>query len=576
MRDDTPPNKYTHLWRGQLFSIIAFAAIFSHSAYGDELTPGQYYDRAAKKIRLGDNIGAIEDCTYFIDGTPSMGLLFKDRRQACFSYRGLAKERESKYKEAIEDYTKALDLDPQDAFSWAHRGVARMKMVEYNDAIADLSKSIKIDPNNHFYLSWRADASASRLNPNHNGAIADYTEAINNVTQDKYFSQNTSDYYSKRAHVKIKIADFDGANSDFERIKKLFPQYSKKADFGLAEVVINKAIDAQKSPSSPYRDTLQQDDRREVIQTNLAPFNSVIFIDRLKTNGVISSCTGALVLSPLIVATAAHCINKENDNKNLTNPIYISSKDSNGKTIDKVEAKVLAIGSGWKYNETDTDFFGQLNTIIKESKQKFGDLNGLSKSNQVDLFAIGDWAVLVLDRKLKNTQEISLIDESFKQINELPGQLELFFAIGFPGDWPGNKMIVTKCPTRRDDFTKWFNSFSDKINGNQFVALNFSRNQGCTTYSGHSGGPLIFYDYNLGKYVYAGVLASGHGDKQTEIKNNEKFENISEIRQKQDRIPNVTVNGKYYDGALSGIGNSFIISTEFIRAIKKAHSHGAR
>jgi len=50
------------------------------------------------------------------------------------------------YKKAIDDFTKAIGLDPNDADNYALRGMVYATTGEYDKAIADYDKAIKLDP----------------------------------------------------------------------------------------------------------------------------------------------------------------------------------------------------------------------------------------------------------------------------------------------------------------------------------------------------------------------------------------------------------------------------------------------
>ncbi|KAL8130103.1 hypothetical protein V2J09_019258 [Rumex salicifolius] len=51
-----------------------------------------------------------------------------------------------KYSQAIELYTQAIDLNNQNAIYWANRALAHTKLEEYGSAMQDASKAIEIDP----------------------------------------------------------------------------------------------------------------------------------------------------------------------------------------------------------------------------------------------------------------------------------------------------------------------------------------------------------------------------------------------------------------------------------------------
>src|SRR4030042_1797338 len=51
-----------------------------------------------------------------------------------------------KYDEAIREYSKAIELDPDNAVAWNNRGLASLYKEQYDLAIADYSKAIELDP----------------------------------------------------------------------------------------------------------------------------------------------------------------------------------------------------------------------------------------------------------------------------------------------------------------------------------------------------------------------------------------------------------------------------------------------
>jgi len=50
-----------------------------------------------------------------------------------------------KYSSAIDLYTKAIELNSNNAVYWANRAFAHTKLEEYGSAIQDASKAIEVD-----------------------------------------------------------------------------------------------------------------------------------------------------------------------------------------------------------------------------------------------------------------------------------------------------------------------------------------------------------------------------------------------------------------------------------------------
>ena len=80
------------------------------------------------------------------------------------------------YKAAITNYTKAIDMDPNDYFAFGARGLAKYYLNDYAGAISDYTKAIEIEPNTSSNYNNRG--LAKRYLKDHAEAIKDYTKAI--------------------------------------------------------------------------------------------------------------------------------------------------------------------------------------------------------------------------------------------------------------------------------------------------------------------------------------------------------------------------------------------------------------
>ena len=70
----------------------------------------------------------------------------KNRIVEVYDLRGNTKIFLSRYEDAIIDYSKAIELDPHNAFLFFWRGFAFEVMQEYQQANRDLLISLKLDP----------------------------------------------------------------------------------------------------------------------------------------------------------------------------------------------------------------------------------------------------------------------------------------------------------------------------------------------------------------------------------------------------------------------------------------------
>ena len=93
---------------------------------------------------------------------------------------GDAKLTQGDYYGAIADYSRAIELNPEDADAYYNRGNAKSELGDYDSAIADYDRVIAIKPDD-------------------------------------------ADAYNNRGNAKSKLGDHDGAEMDFKRALKLDP-----------------------------------------------------------------------------------------------------------------------------------------------------------------------------------------------------------------------------------------------------------------------------------------------------------------------------------------------------------------
>lgn len=85
----------------------------------------------------------VKYCDAEIESNPSAAL---------WIVRGQVLAEASRFKEAIESYTRALELAPDDEKAWFYRGQAREHLRQYEDAIVDFQQVLRIKPDHAFAL----------------------------------------------------------------------------------------------------------------------------------------------------------------------------------------------------------------------------------------------------------------------------------------------------------------------------------------------------------------------------------------------------------------------------------------
>ncbi|GAC1460995.1 MAG: hypothetical protein NVSMB70_06840 [Chamaesiphon sp.] len=120
---------------------------------------------------------------------------------------------------AIEDYTQAIQLNPNFANVYYERGLTRYKLGENQKAIEDYTQAIELNPN--FADAYYERGSVRNYSLGDlQGAIEDYTQSIN------LNPKNTEAYY-ERGLARYYIGDKQGAKEDYAQVILLNPNNTK-------------------------------------------------------------------------------------------------------------------------------------------------------------------------------------------------------------------------------------------------------------------------------------------------------------------------------------------------------------
>ncbi|MDR1430125.1 MAG: tetratricopeptide repeat protein [Spirochaetaceae bacterium] len=93
-----------------------------------------------------------------------------------YKHRGMAHFAQSRYDEAVEDFSRSLELDPKSYKASYYRGVVHSVLGEYDRAIDDFTRSLAINPYQHYCLYRRAQAYYHLAD--YPGALADCESAL--------------------------------------------------------------------------------------------------------------------------------------------------------------------------------------------------------------------------------------------------------------------------------------------------------------------------------------------------------------------------------------------------------------
>ncbi|MCR4317422.1 MAG: tetratricopeptide repeat protein [Planctomycetes bacterium] len=168
-----------------------------------------YYNRGNARGKQGDLVRAIEDCTKAIEIDPE--------NAGAYNNRGVARGDQGDLKGAIEDYTRAIEIDPENAVAYNNRGVARSEQGDLKDAIEDYTSAIKIDPKKAAAYYNRGNARVEQGDLVR--AIEDYTRAIE-------FDPKFASAYFNRGNTQLEQGDLVSAINDYTHATKIDPEFA--------------------------------------------------------------------------------------------------------------------------------------------------------------------------------------------------------------------------------------------------------------------------------------------------------------------------------------------------------------
>ncbi len=175
-----------------------------------------YFLRADGKCEQKDYKGAIQDYTKSIELNP--------KNIYTYSNRGINQVRLGNYLEAIKDFDKAIILDPKFIGGYCNRGIAKYNLAQYEEAIDDYNQAIELNPEDDdaYYLRGLAKDDLEKYEE----AVVDYTKAID-------LDPQHADAYNNRALTYQQMAQQARAKGNHTEGKDL--ESKAQADFAQAK-----------------------------------------------------------------------------------------------------------------------------------------------------------------------------------------------------------------------------------------------------------------------------------------------------------------------------------------------------
>lgn len=137
--------------------------------------------------------------------------------------RGKTRYQLKKYRQAIEDFDRALSLNPNYAVVYLNRGIIYDREQQWEFAIADYTQAIQLNPNyaNAYYnraLLYHYDLQNLEL------ALADYNKAID-------LNPNYADAYKNRGLLEKSLGEEDKARASWLKASAIYQRRGRERDY---------------------------------------------------------------------------------------------------------------------------------------------------------------------------------------------------------------------------------------------------------------------------------------------------------------------------------------------------------
>jgi tetratricopeptide (TPR) repeat protein len=232
--------------------------VAEHANKGVELAQGGAYEEA------------IEEFTKAIKISPEDARLYNDR--------GRVYHRMNRLLEAIEDFSTAIKLAPKDYAGYSERGAAQVSQNQMDAAIADLNKALELKPDDAQTLRFRA--SAYKGLKQYDLAVADYTAILSKTDPNSSDQAKlaAADLLAKRGYTYNLMQQYENAINDFKEAMRLNPNdpdTPQRLDYSESMLAKQKATPTPMTPTATPSPTPEEPG---LISSLITPFNIGIAI----------------------------------------------------------------------------------------------------------------------------------------------------------------------------------------------------------------------------------------------------------------------------------------------------------
>lgn len=186
-----------------LSGVLCTAAAEAPRAQGYEAFYRKCYEDAASEQ-------VIISCTAVI----SRGLVDRNDLATAYKNRGDAYNDKGQYEQALEDYARAIETNPQDAEAFNGRGTTYIAQERYRLAVDDFDQAIRINPSSPVTLGNRCFAKA---------VLGELEQALSDCNEALRIKRQYPAAYASRAIAYLKLKRYDDAIADYTALLKSQP-----------------------------------------------------------------------------------------------------------------------------------------------------------------------------------------------------------------------------------------------------------------------------------------------------------------------------------------------------------------
>jgi len=168
----------------------------------------EFAGRAQIRQEQGDKSAAINDYTKAIHLDPNYG--------DAYYHRAVARDSQGDKQGALADYNEAIRLSPNKVIAYFNRGVALYNAGRYQAAVADFSQSLNFDPSD--ISAYYARGVARRVLKDGRGMFEDFDAIVR-------LAPHNAKAYFNRALARATLLDRQGTIADFTEAIHLDPKY---------------------------------------------------------------------------------------------------------------------------------------------------------------------------------------------------------------------------------------------------------------------------------------------------------------------------------------------------------------